>query len=105
MVNNEQKYINATKCITDDPEKEFCFYRFLSPKKVLGKDLKLIGENHDGGYALLNDFENIKILYSIGIDGEISFDNVLANKNIDVYMYVHTIERLQFQDKNFIGKK
>ena len=105
MVNNNQIYINATKCFNDDPEKDLCFYKYLSPKKVVGKELKLIGPKHDGGYALLNDFENIRIAYSIGIDGEISFDRELANKNIDVYMYDHTINALYFENPKFHWKK
>lgn len=45
-----------------------------------------IGSKTDGGYILLNDFENIKIAYSFGISNEISFDKELADKNIDVFM-------------------
>ena len=105
MVNHDKKYINATKCFTDDPDKDLCFYRFLSPKKVVGKELKLIGPSHDGGYVLLDDFKNVKIAYSIGIDHEISFDEALAKKNIDVYMYDHIINRLQYKNKKFHWKK
>ena len=64
-----------------------------------------IGANADGGYVLLNDFENIKIAYSFGIGNEISFDKELANKNIDIFMYDHTIEGLPFENTKFHWKK
>ena len=85
MANNSQKYKNATKCFTDDPDKELCFYKYLVPKKVVGKELQLYGPKRDGGYVLLNDIENISIAYSIGIDHEISFDKELANKK---YLFI-----------------
>ena len=64
-----------------------------------------IGANSDGGYILLDDFENVKIAYSFGISTEISFDKALADKNIDVYMYDHTIEKLPFSNLKFHWKK
>ena len=105
MVNNSQKYKNATKCFTDDPDKELCFYKYLVPKKAVGKELKLYGPKRDGGYVLLNDTESISIAYSIGIDHEISFDKELANENISVYMYDHTIYSLLSNNARFHWKK
>ena len=80
-------------------------YKLLKPKSILGKHKVRIGDNKDGGYILLNDFDNIKIAYSFGISNEISFDKNLADKNIDIFMYDHTIERLPFQNKRFHWKK
>ena len=80
-------------------------YQLLKPKSILGKNKVRIGDNKDGGYILLNDFNNIKIAYSFGISNEISFDKYLADKNIDIFMYDHTIERLPFQNKKFHWKK
>jgi len=80
-------------------------YQIIKPKKVLGKKKIRIGEKSDGGYILLNDFDNIKIAYSFGISDEISFDKDLADKNIDVFMYDHTIEKLPFQNSKFHWKK
>ena len=105
MVNNSQIYKNATKCFIDNPDKELCFYKYLVPKKVVGKDLKLYGPKRDGGYVLLNDTENISIAYSIGIDHEISFDYALASKNISVYMYDHTISSLYNNNSRFHWKQ
>ena len=77
----------------------------LRPKTILGKKKVRIGSNEDGGYIILNDFEDCKIAYSFGIRNEISFDKGLADKNIDVFMYDHTIDKLPFQNKKFHWKK
>ena len=81
------------------------FYYLLSIKEVLGYKKIRIGKNKDGGYILLNDLKNIKIGYSFGISREISFDKGLADKNIDVFMYDHTINKLPFENSKFHWKK
>ena len=80
-------------------------YYLFSTKKVLGYTKIRIGKNSDGGYILLNDLKNIKIGYSFGISGEISFDKGLADNNIDIFMYDHTINSLPFQNPKFHWKK
>ena len=84
---------------------ESSIYKLLSPRGISGKKKVRIGANSDGGYILLDDFENVKIAYSFGISTEISFDKALADKNIDVYMYDHTIEKLPFSNLKFHWKK
>ena len=54
---------------------------------------------------MLDDFENIKIAYSIGIRDIIQFDKALADRGIDVYMYDHTINKLPYLNKKFHWKK
>ena len=68
-------------------------YQLLRPKDVYGKKKVRIGKEGDGGYVLLNDFENISIAYSFGICNDVSFDLELAEKNIDIFMYDHTIQK------------
>ena len=73
--------------------------------EVLGYNKIRIGKKNDGGYILLNDFKNIKIAYSFGINNEISFEKELADRNIDIYMYDHTINMLPFENSKFHWKK
>ena len=80
-------------------------YQLLKPKSILGKTKVRIGNHQDGGYILLNDFENIKIAYSFGINNDVTFDKDLAGKNIDIFMYDHTIKRLPYENKRFHWKK
>ena len=54
---------------------------------------------------MLDDFENIKIAYSIGIKDIIQFDKALADKGIDVYIYDHTINKLPYSSEKFHWKK
>ena len=83
----------------------YCLYPLLIPKKVIGKNLTLVGRKRDGGYILLDEFENMKIAYSFGISHEIGFDKALADKNIDIYMYDHTIKSLPYKNSKFHWKK
>ena len=80
-------------------------YQLLRPKDVYGKKKVRIGKEGDGGYVLLNDFENISIAYSFGICNDVSFDLELAEKNIDIFMYDHTIQKLPVYNKKFHWKK
>ena len=101
----ELKYKGIKKCLFNQTDEDMCIYRFLCPKKVKGKKRVLIGKKGDGCYVMLNDFENIKIAYSIGIRDLIQFDKDLADKGIDVYMYDHTIQKLPYENKKFHWKK
>ena len=84
---------------------KFNLNELIHPMKVLGKNKIRIGNKYDGGYILLDDFENIKIAYSLGIFNDVSFDKELADKNIDIFMYDHTIEKLPYENPRFHWKK
>lgn len=62
-------------------------YNLLSSMEILGYNKIRIGRKADGGYILLNDFNNIKFAYSFGISSEISFEKELAEKKF-LYLYV-----------------
>ena len=103
--NNKYLYEKYEKCLTEERDNLKCIYHLLAPKKVVGKERVLIGIKKDSSYVLLNDFENIKIAYSFGIDGDAIFDEDLAKRNIDVYMYDHTINSLPLNHSKFHWKK
>ena len=106
LTNKNQTLIaGPKKCLMNNPDEEKCIYQFLCPKQIVGKNRILFGIRKDGCYVLLDDLENIKIAYSIGIDGIIQFDKALADKGIDVYMYDHTIDRLPYENEKFHWKK
>ena len=83
----------------------FDIINIFRPMNVLGYQKIRIGRKSDGGYIILNDFKDIQIAYSFGISREISFEKGLADRNIDIYMYDHTISGLPFQNKKFHWKK
>ena len=103
--NNKESYEGTEKCLVKNPDEELCLYQFLCPKEVVGKNRILMGKKIDGFYVMLDDFEDIKIAYSMGIDHEIQFDQILADKGIDVYMYDHTINSLPYSNEKFHWKK
>ena len=96
LINNGIK-----RCFVEKRESNSWIYNYLYPRKIFGKKRKLYGTKNDGGYVLLEDLNDIKIAYSFGIGPSVDFDKELANNNIDVYMYDHTITKLPFQNPNF----
>ena len=103
--NNELEYKGLKNCLENDPDSQYCIYHLITPKEVFGKKRILLGKKGDGCYVLLDDFQNIKIAYSFGIGRRIQFDTELANRDIDVYMYDHTINSLPYQNPKFHWKK
>ena len=99
---NQKLLSNKEKIIANHSNN---IYSLLSSMEVLGYNKIRIGSKADGGYILLNDFNNIKIAYSFGIYTEISFEKELADKNIDIFMYDHTINKLPFENSKFHWKK
>lgn len=53
-----------------------------------------IGKENDGGYIMLDDFDDITATYSISICNEVSWDLNIADRGIKVYQYDHTIDCL-----------
>jgi len=103
--NNPLIYKHMEDCLLNDTDKLYCFYNLINPKKVIGKNRILMGKKSDGCYVLLDDFKDIKIAYSFGISNMIQFDDALAKRGIDVYMYDHTINSLPYSDPKFHWSK
>jgi hypothetical protein len=84
------------------------YLKFLfHPMKAIGYNKIRIGRKNDGGYILLDNLNSIqnKIVYSIGINNECSFDLDMAEKGFQIFMYDHTIKKLPLFHKNFHWKK
>ena len=112
FIENKLKFIEKNQKLQIDKldflskkQNKFDITSLFRPMDVLGKKKIRIGRDSDGGYILLNDLKDIKIAYSFGISREISFDKDLADKNIDVFMYDHTINKLPFEHPKFHWKK
>ena len=116
-------YFEKLKLIEDNQNLLFQFHEYdyylkTSKSKIILDIIKIfqpleiadvkkirIGKISDGGYVLLDNFNNIKVAYSFGISHEISFDKGLAERNIDVFMYDHTISELPYKNPRFHWKK
>lgn len=61
------------------------------PHRVIGKQKVRLGSRFDGGYVMLDDFENISLALSFGVGGNPSWDIDIAQKGIPVWQFDHTI--------------
>ena len=103
MTNNDKdKYKGAEYCLLNN--NELCIYHLLCPKEVIGKKRILVGNNKNDAHVLLDDFQSIKIAYSFGINS-VNFEQDLANKGIDVYIYDNVIKSLPYKHKKFHWEK
>jgi len=50
-----------------------------------------VGPNHDGGYVMFDDINNISDLYSYGIGGQVEFEEAMGLMGKSCFMYDHTI--------------
>jgi hypothetical protein len=50
-----------------------------------------LGSPYDGGYVMIDDFQGIKLALSFGIESNASWDLELAQRNIPVWQYDHTV--------------
>ena len=67
--------------------------RAFEPKRVVGFDKIRIGRKADGGYVYVNDFSGVGAAVSLGIENEVSWDLDIAQRNIPVYQFDHTIDK------------
>ncbi|HEY7299492.1 MAG TPA: tetratricopeptide repeat protein [Xanthobacteraceae bacterium] len=69
------------------------FARMLEPKKALGYEKVRVGRDRDGGYVLIEDFSQIDGAFSFGIKDDASWDLDIAQRNIRVHQFDHTVDR------------
>lgn len=67
---------------------------FLRPMDVSGKRLIRKGKPHDGGYVMVDSGLESVIVYSLGINDDVSWDLDMAALGCEIYQYDHTIDRL-----------
>ena len=66
----------------------------LQPYTLLGAKKIRIGRYFDGGYVMLDRFDEVGLAYSLGINDDVSWDIDLASRGISVFQYDHTIAAL-----------
>lgn len=68
----------------------------LAPFEAVGVPKKRFGGPLDGGYVMLDDFEGIAGVYSMGIGREISWDLAMAQLRLPVFQFDHSIDKLPY---------
>ena len=104
LFKDDKRYDGARNCLVQPEFNSSCLYNYLNTKKVKGKTRKLFGGKKSTSYVMIDELEGIKIAYSFGIgapDWYIEFDKELADRNIDVYMYDHTIDKIAYENPKF----
>jgi hypothetical protein len=89
-----EKIIAAARHIIADAEQAAIidFLSYLTPRRSVKFGKIRLGRNGDGGYILLDDFSSVSAALSFGISTECSWDIAIAERDIDVYQYDHTID-------------
>jgi hypothetical protein len=75
----------------------------LSPMDVQGGEYVRVGGNYDGGYVMFDNLQqkNVAAAYSFGISDDVAWDEAIADRGIDTFMYDHTIDKLPRQHPKF----
>lgn len=77
----------------------------LRPYDVLDARKVRVGRPFDGGYIMIDAFDNVEAAYSLGINDDVSWDRDMALREIDIFQYDHTIDELPEQNPRFHWKK
>ena len=64
-----------------------------------------VGKDNDGGYVMFDDFDGVKVAYSFGIGRDVSWDEDMAARGIDIFMYDHEIDALPKDNPKFHWSK
>lgn len=75
----------------------------FAPEKIEGYQKTRIGSAGDGGYVMIDDFKDIDLALSLGIENNVDWDLDVVNRGIHVQQYDHSVhvspaqhERLKF---------
>ena len=88
-----EKIIAAARNIIEDAEQAAIIdlLSCLTPRRAVRFGKIRLGCIGDGGYVMLDDFTGVSAALSFGIATECSWDTAIAEHQIDVYQYDHTV--------------
>ncbi|WP_116090632.1 hypothetical protein [Sphingomonas crusticola] len=94
MLGPNYQQLNAMEATTDAEQGEMIRHilRLLRPQQVKGFEKVRVGAGHDGAYVMLNDFTGIDVALSFGINDNIEWDKVMADKGILIHQFDHTVD-------------
>lgn len=79
--------------------------RMLRPHDIDSAPLIRVGKNFDGGYVMADAIGKSSVAYSLGINDDVSWDFDVAQRDIDIFQYDHTIDQLPFEHDRFHWSK
>lgn len=86
-------------------------YEDLYVRDVKNKSYIRVGNNSDGGYVMLDDFDGIDGVLSFGVGMNITWEEDIADTGVIVEMYDPTVEKVNLSKDNLffyqigVGKK
>jgi hypothetical protein len=66
--------------------------QLLKPHQAAGFKKARFGSANDGGYILIDDFDQIDAAFSFGIEQNASWDVSVADRGVPVYQFDHTVD-------------
>lgn len=67
------------------------FASLFNPEKVVGFDKIRVGSESDGGYVMLDDFADVDLALSFGVDINADWDLDVVNRGVEVQQYDHSV--------------
>jgi hypothetical protein len=67
------------------------FASMFNPQKVVGHSKVRVGSEGDGGYVMLDDFAEIDLALSFGVDINADWDLDIATRGVSVQQYDHSV--------------
>lgn len=89
----------------EDQARVIQLFRLFSPVALISAPMIRIGHMADGGYVMADCFTGTRAAFSFGIATEASWDRDIAQRNITVYQYDHSIEGPPMSDPHFVFHK
>jgi hypothetical protein len=65
--------------------------RLMRPHRVVGRQKVRMGNEADGGYVMIDDFEGVDVALSLGINDDITWDLAVADRGLKIYQFDHTV--------------
>jgi len=65
--------------------------RHLSPERLVERGKVRLGNQTDGGYVCIDDFDGIDTAFSFGINDDISWDRDAAARGLHILQFDHTV--------------
>jgi len=71
----------------------------FSPRKVTGLQKIRVGTTYDGGYIMLDDFTEIELALSFGVETNADWDAEIARRRINVQQYDHSVDKSPIENE------
>jgi hypothetical protein len=94
LMHDHARYVNAfaTAGSFEIQQRVLGLLKLLRPHRAKGFAKARFGSPNDGGYILIDDFDQIDAAFSFGIEQNASWDVCVADRGVPVYQFDHTID-------------